>query len=491
MANSQTALQTVGHNIANKSTDGFSRQRVELQTNEAIGLGKLRIGTGSKTAAVTRINNPYLEKQIGSEQAKSGFYKGQNDALQRVEQVYNEQVNKGLNTFVGEFFNSFREFATNPESLATRTQVKESADFLAKNFKQVNSQLKGISKDVDQQLTTLVSDINEKTREVARLNEEIQMVTNSGGPANDERDRRDLLIKQIGEKINIKWAEGADSTVTISAGNNALLVAGYDAKVLSVESTPESGSKAEGSVDIFYKNTEKSEPIKVTDQMVGGTVGGLLDVRDKTVSELIRNTDEMAFGLASSINEVHRQGFNAYNEKGQDVFTIPKTVKHAAEMIAVSDAIAKDVGGLAAAATPGAPGDNRIANQISQLQYSSIMNISERGNFETAGASGSTVTAGGEFAVHENERGGKSATLDEFYNSMVGKVGIKSRRAQTAEESQNNIVKQLGNIRESISGVSLDEETTKLIEFQKSFDASARLIRTADEMFDTVLGLKR
>ena len=114
MMNSQTALQTVGHNIANKSTEGYSRQRVELQTNEPVGIGKLRIGTGARSAAITRTNNPYLEKQIGKEQANLGFYRGRADALTRVEQVYNEQINKGLNQFIGDFFNAFREFANNP-----------------------------------------------------------------------------------------------------------------------------------------------------------------------------------------------------------------------------------------------------------------------------------------------------------------------------------------------------------------------------------------
>ena len=104
MMNSQTALQTVGHNIANKSTEGYSRQRVEIQAAEPNGIGKLRIGTGSKTAAVTRTNNPYLEKQIQKETAGLGYLEGKSDAMTRVEQVYNEQLNKGLNSFTTEFF---------------------------------------------------------------------------------------------------------------------------------------------------------------------------------------------------------------------------------------------------------------------------------------------------------------------------------------------------------------------------------------------------
>ncbi|MES2963556.1 MAG: flagellar hook-associated protein FlgK [Bdellovibrionota bacterium] len=460
MMNSQTALQTTGHNIANKSTEGYSRQRVELQTAEPLGMGKLRIGTGAKSAAITRTNNPYLEKQIQKEQANLGYLEGKADAMTRVEQVYNEQMNKGLNQFSTDFFNSFREFANNPESLATRTQVKETADHMTQDFARVNKQLTEIQRDLDQQVAVQVDQVNEITKELASLNEKVQMVEASGAPANDERDRRDLLIKQLGQKINIRWAEGADGNVTVTAGQNALLVTGNEAKRLDVKSTPAEGAKGEGNFDVFYHNSERSTAIRVTDQLNGGSLGGLLEVRDKTINGLLDQVDNMAYTLGSTVNELHQRGFDVYNKQGATFFELPKELKGASANLKLNEAIAKDVGKIASAAQRDAPGDNRVANAISKLQFEGVI-------------------------------GDNKATLDEYYNSMVGEVGIQTRRTTTEQDSQKNIVNQLKNIRESISGVSLDEETTRLIEYQKGFDASARLIRTADEMFDTVLNLKR
>jgi len=462
MMNSQTALQTVGHNIANKSTEGYSRQRVEIQSNEAVTHGGLRIGTGAKTAAVKRINNPFLEKQIGQEQGHLGFLGGKADALVRVEQVYNEQSNKGLNQFISDFFNAFRELSNNPESLATRTLVRETADYMARDFARVHNQLTNVRKDIDQQISTNIDEINSIAQEIASLNEKIQAIEmkGAGAPANDERDRRDLLLKQLGEKINIRWTEGADSTVTVSAGQNALLVAGYDAKKLAVSASPERGQKGEGHFDIVYINSQYATPITVTEQFKGGAIGGLLEVRDRVIGDLMTGLDEMAFQLSTAVNDSHRMGFDAYNQTGGDFFLQPFDSKGAALGMRLANEIANDPNRIAAAAQIDAPGDNRIANEISQLQYGKILND-------------------------------RSATLDDFYNGMVGQVGVITKRTNTEHESQGEIVKQLRNIRESISGVSLDEETTKMIEFQKSFDASARLIRTADEMFDTVLNLKR
>lgn len=459
MMNSQTALQTSGHNIANKSTEGFSRQRVEIQTNTPIGSGQLRYGMGSKTAAVTRINNPYLERQIGNERSLGGFFDGKAEAMSRVENVYNEQQNKGLNQFVSDFFSSVHELSNNPESLATRTQVRETADFLTKDFKRVHSQLHEITKDLDQQIKSQLEEVNGMTKEIASLNEKIQGVELQGGFANDERDRRDLLLKQVGERINIRWAEGADTTVTVTAGNSALLVAGYDAKTLAAKPTAETAKKAEGSVDIFYFNSDKAEPVNVTQQITGGKIGGTLAVRDEVVTDLLSDVDKMAYSFAANVNEIHRSGFNAYNETNENFFELPTEIRHASANLKVNADIMDDVGRIATAGAAQSPGDPRIATAMAHLQNDKTM--------------------GGEH------------TFDEFYNSIVGKVGVQAHRAETASSTQRDIVKQMNNLRESVSGVSLDEEATKLIEYQKSFDASARLIRTADEMFDTVLNLKR
>ncbi|MCB0341287.1 MAG: flagellar hook-associated protein FlgK [Pseudobdellovibrionaceae bacterium] len=460
MMNSQTALQTVSHNIANKSTDGYSRQRVELQSNPPIGQGRLQIGTGSRATKIIRINNPYLERQIEQEQNNLGFSEARQQALSRVEEVYNEQVNKGINRFMTDFFNSWRELSNSPESLASRTQVKEAAKFLTNDFKRAYGQLTSVQTDIDYQIRTQVEHINEITKEIAKLNEKVQIVELNNVPANDERDRRDELIKRLSEKVNIRYAEGKDGTVTITAGNAAVLVSGYSYRPIEVASTPGREGKREGNFDLFYRSTDSSTPVRITDQITGGALGGMLDVRDDVVNGFLRDLDELAYELTYQVNRAHVEGFNRYSSTGVNFFDSVQEVDGAAINLNVNEKILTDVGLIAAAATPNSPGDNRISNVIHQLQSQKIMR------------EGST-------------------TFDDFYNSMVGRAGIEANRANSSLESQQDIIKQLKNMRESISGVSLDEETTKLIQFQKSFDASAKMIKAADEMMDTVLNLRR
>ncbi len=459
MMNSQSALQTVSHNVANKNTEGYSRQRVELQSAEPTGQGKMRMGNGAKASGVTRVNNQFLEKQVEKEGNVLGKKQSTSEMLTRVEQVFNEQMNKGLNKFMGEFFNSYREMSNSPENLALRNLVTESADFMTKDFQRIDAQLGKIQDEADFQIAAEVSEINGITREIAQLNDKIQMVELNALEANDERDRRDLLVKQLSEKVNIRYGESDDGIMTITAGNTGVLVSGSQQRDMFVAASAAREGKKDGTVDVYYKPNDNSGAVNLTEQLTGGRLGGLLEIRDNFINKTLNNMDEMAYTMAAEVNKIHHQGYDRYNNKGKDFFTIEGGQEGAAAKIKVSDLIKQNAGFVVAAAQPFSPADNRIANMISSLQYEQPL-------------------AGGE------------STFDDFYANIVGNVGISANRANSEFDSQKGIVDQLKNIRESISGVSLDEETAKMIEFQKSFDASARLIRTADEMMDTVLNLK-
>lgn len=455
MMNSQTALQTVSHNIANKSTEGFSRQRVDVVTAIPVTEGRLQLGMGNRAAQVTRINNPYLEKQIQKEQGQLGMMDAKAEAMSRVEQVFNEQSNKGLNQYMTDFYNAFRELANNPESIATRSMVKETADAMAADFKRVQTQLTEVQKDIDEKVKEQVEEVNKMIEEVASLNEKVTQTELQGNPANDQRDRRELLLKKLNERIDIHYVEGTNGMVTVSTAGNGILVSGYDHYKLELLKNPETDR-----AEIYYKNTEASKPYNITKRIKGGSLGGSLEVRDKTIENLKGKINDLAFNVATEVNNAHREGYDRTGQPGGDFFQLSADYDSSAVDLKLNENIVDDVGRIAAAAKPDAIGDNTIANVISQLQYKEVMDD-------------------------------YTSTFDDYYNSQVGTLGVATQRAIKSKESQDNILNQLNTIRESISGVSLDEETTKMIEFQKAFDASARVIRTADEMFDTILNLKR
>jgi len=460
MMNSQTALQTVGHNIANKSTEGFSRQRIETQTNIPISEGRYQVGMGAKTSSVTRINDIFLEKQLRFEGTQLGFEQAKSDAMTRVEQIYNEQMNKGLNQSIGEFFNSFRELATNPESTATRTLVRDTAKFVTKDFAKAVASLRAIQGELDQQVTQQVGQINAFGKEIAQLNEKIAAIEISGAPANDQRDRRDLLIKKMSEMANVRVTEAGNGMISVTVGNSGIIVSGNSSNEITSGRVENKNGREGIRNAIFIQPAVGADPMNITKEIKNGSLGGIFEVRDVAINSLLDDVDELAFSFINGVNGIHRQGFDAFSNPGGALFAPLQNKIEAAQNMGLDAAVAKDPGRIVAGIMPNAPGDNRIANMIGELQQQRVM-----------------------------EQG--TTTYDEFYNSIVGKVGIATEKANRSAESQKNIHAQLENIRDSVSGVSLDEEATKMIEFQKTFDASAKLIQTADEMFDTILAMKR
>lgn len=456
MAISQSALQTASHNISNKSTEGYTRQRVETAASAPQDEGKYRIGTGSQISGINRVNNPMLERQLEREGSQFAFLEGQTQALGRLESALNEQTAKGLSNSIGEFFGSFRDLASNPESALPRTQVREAAIGLIRNFKDVRRQLENVSSDLDKNIELSVNDANGLAKEIADLNVKIQNIEiGSNAPANDERDRRDLLVKKLSEKIDISYAEDSKSgMLNITAGDTAILVAGSSAGQLKTF------TNADNNVIIYNEMSKGGTRFDVTEQFQKGSIGGALDMRQGQVANLTNALDELAYGIASSVNEAHQEGFNRYNESGVEFFELPADGTFTINDLKLNQIIQKDVGHIAAGAKQGAPGDNTTANVIQELQFRPLM---ENGKY----------------------------SFDDFYNSKVGEVGILSQRALSSMETQKNTLDQLKNVRESVSGVSLDEEAAKMIEYQKTYEASARMIKIADEMFDTVLNLKR
>jgi flagellar hook-associated protein 1 FlgK len=456
MALNQTALQTTSHNIANKSVEGFSRQRVEAETNPAVSSGQHRVGTGAKLGTVTRTNNPFIEKQIEREGANLAFLEGRSSALQRLESTFNEQTVKGLSNAMGDFFNSFRELANNPESLTTRTVVRDNANAMIRVFQDMNRQIESINGELNNTITTGVNEVNGHIREIASLNEKIQSIEISGMPANDERDRRDLLLKKVAEKVDISWAEDKSTgMVNVTAGKTGVLVTASSFNELRTMKNENDQTQ------VVYDLSKGGTSSDITEQFRKGALGGAVELREGLVSDMKQGLADLAFNLALEVNNVHMEGFDRYSKAGLNFFELPEDGTFDINKFKVNQDINRDVGKIAAASLPNAPGDNTVANVLHQLQFKKIMG--EQGTF----------------------------TFDDFYTSKVGQIGIMNQKAIAHLDSQKNIVDQIKNVRESISGVSLDEEAQKMIEYQKSYEASARIIKMADEMFQTVLDLKR
>lgn len=456
---SRTAIATTGHNITNVNTEGYSRQRVgfEAKTPQKYH-NKAYIGTGVDVGRIDRVNDQYLEKQIRNSGRELAHLEEKEFLLRHVEDVFNELDGEGLNRLVANFFNDFRKLSNEPESHALRESVRESTQALTADFKRMRHEVEGIQTHIDARLAGYVGEVNSLTANLKELNDKIRVMEATGGPANDLRDKRDLAIKKLATHFDIQSFEDEHGNAVVNLRGVGPLVGAANAESFSVEKSAADGrGKPEGALSL--KTTASASP-DVTHQIKSGKIGALLELRDKTIGLVLDRLDEMARTLVDNVNAIHRQGYTKDGRTGVNYFQPLEGGPRAAQFIALSDDIRGSANSIATAAGPDSPGDNRIAIAISGIQNLKLM------------------------------EGGR-ASLDDYYNSIMSDVGILSARTKDAIGQQKNVQQQLGKIREQISGVSLDEETANLLQYQHTFDASAKVIQVADEMLKTVLDIKR
>lgn len=206
----QTAIDVTGHNIANTKTPGYSRQRAEMQTrrpfctpsmNNAAEPGQL--GTGVEISQIARIRDTFLDYQIRVEMGTQGCYSGRDKFLREIESVFNEPTDTGISTLLGKFFDSWQQFAKQPETSNTRTMVAEQSQSLANELNHTYSQLMKVKDNAQSIIKQTVFDVNNMINQVNQLNQEIIQISVAGNNANDLMDRRDLLIDQLSTRFGV------------------------------------------------------------------------------------------------------------------------------------------------------------------------------------------------------------------------------------------------------------------------------------------------
>lgn len=459
MVAAKASIATTGHNISNASTEGYSRQRVHQKADmpRSVG-GKGFVGTGTLIERVERVNDKYVDKQLRNAGRDLSNLEEKDLVLRQTEDIFNEMGGEGLNRLMARFFNEFRKLANEPSNEAVRQSVREASQSVVNDIKRLRRSVEDVQKHIDSRLEGHTRQINSYAEEVKDLNIRIRAQTINGGSPNDLLDQRDRALKNLAELIDVQMHTDKDGNYTVDVKGVGPLVAGPNAEKFSVARTPaDRDGKSEGAVDIISSASANG---KITHAVKGGRVGALLEVRDRTLSSILDRLDQLAFDLSRSVNQIHEQGFTTHGLTGVKFFKPLDRVERAAEFLSLSNEVENDAGMIAAAAGPNLPGDNRVAIALSGLQGMRLM-------------------------------GDGRATFDDFYNSIVSDVGVATERNRSSINQQKDIQNQLVKIRDQISGVSIDEETANLLQFQHSFDASAKVIQVADELLKTVLDLRR
>jgi len=440
----QSVINTASNNIANVNTEGFSRQRVNLSATRSLMTAQGILGSGVNVDSVERIRDKFIDDQLLNQRPFLNQFQFKNDALQFIEQVFNEPSDFGLVRNMEEFFSSFSDLANDPENAATRTTVREKAITLSDGFNRVHRQLTDYQQEINGELTRNVENVNRLTDQIASLNQQIINAEVGGSEASSLRDQRDLLVDQLAEFVDVRTSENDTGAVNISIAGRFLVV-GDESQNLALQAQ---SSTSNGPTIVFERGGQAAE-------IAGGKIKGMLDIRDSNIPDYLDQLDQLAVGLVEQVNAIHSGGFNLDGVTGLNFFD-PATT--GAGDIRLDSAIMNDANLIAAAGAAGESGNNSIALAIADLRAAATMND-------------------GQF------------TFSDFYNSLVATVGSQTQEAGFLSSNYGLTVDKLELDRQSVSGVSLDEEMTNLIEAQQAFTAASRVVSTVDEMTNTILNM--
>jgi flagellar hook-associated protein 1 FlgK len=440
MAAYQRAMDATAHNIANASNPLYSRQRVVFGTENPQILGGMSWGTGVKIDQLLRVREQLTDSQIRTNNQKFYNNNERSSINGQIEVLLSEPSELGISTLMESFFSSWSELSVTPNSSSLRNDVIRSAEKLASKVNNVYEGLDIIKGDLLNDAKAKVTELNSLLSQVQSLNVQINEATLMGSAPNDLLDSRDAVIDELSKLVNITVSYDSNNAASISVGGVFAADAANSAEFKLTE--------INGKLSIATKDGSTAANIN------GGELFAVTDVYSNQIPKHQAKLDSVINTLVESVNNIHVTGYSITNPPGTGVNFFEG---YENGVLKINADILDDPNNIAVS-SDGTDGNGDIAVLI-------------------AGLNGSKVLGG--------------STLAESYSTLVSEIGNNKLSADQLAESSRLVLQQLETQKASNSGVSIDEEMTNMLMYQRSYDASAKMIRVADEMLQTILSLVR
>ena len=479
----QVALNVTAHNLMNAETKGYTRQRINQQQIlpfSALSISPLiqkgTVGAGVLAVNIDQVRDLFLDNALRSQTAKQSAYVVKADTLAYAETLFDETGEGGITNSYHNLLAAFQNLSAGQGagSLVSRENVRQAALALCYSLNSKYDQLVDMQKTIGVQLENGVSDINTIAHGISELNGQIYRYELCGQNANDLRDKRALLLDQLAEytDFTLKYDEKGKATVKIGGETLVDGATGLYNKIYTDTDGEIKWSKAsvDGSGNVTYTNT--GDAVAFQD----GYMKAYIDVRDGTggsygIGTLIKRLDDFAKVLVSEINSVHRAGFGLPPNSTDGINFFDESGPITAGNIRLSDEITKNIGNIAAAS-------KQVINNLpvetdtetNEGQNLNILDMINTMNGKLTGVFGDT-----------------DISFEEYLRKMVVELGGEAKLANQMAENEGMLLESYMNKRDSISGVSIDEEVANLMKYQRSYEAAARLMTIMDEAVDTLL----
>ncbi|MCE5264220.1 MAG: flagellar hook-associated protein FlgK [Deltaproteobacteria bacterium] len=579
----QMAIDITGGNIANVNTPGYTRQRLDLKSSGGVDTGVGTSQIGVTISGVERIYDRFIEARIIDQRQNTGYSDTLLQGLQNIEMAIDDTQGAGISDQLSKFWSSWGDLSKNPSGIVERSALLSTAQDLTDALATYKGNLDTITEDLGRSIADTVVLINEKVDEIADLNTRIMETVGDKGEKNDFLDKRMQALKELSALTNISQFENDNGTINIYLSNGEPLLQGTLTQSLGVR------QNADGLSEVYASASGET----VNGALTGGNLGALIELQGTIVPEYVNYIETFTQSFVDRVNEIHRDGFDAYSNTGVDFFETPNAVPqilgsaeslyddHHDEITAATtwENVHDDAGvsaGLADGDVISFSGSSRTGERVSgsytitdtatdtiegllnavetafggqvtasidasgqitvtdkvagrsgiamtfdytqahDLNFGAVSTTNPGGQLGYYGsgtiagtvrvnaliaadinriAASTSVTGNGEnaglIAAVQDEllMNNKTSSLGSFLAATVGQIGEEVAVAKINGERQTAIGNLLDNQRESVSGVSIDEEMIRLINYQMGYNAAGKLVTIVDEMLDTLMGL--
>lgn len=437
-------MEVSSQNVANANTPGYKRQRVNLEAvSKPVVPGiPLSPGRGVAVSGVLRIQSEFYHNQLLHIGSQLSSWQARQEAFQGIEVILMEPGEESINQFLGDFFDSWHELSSSPESTAIRMGLRELAVSLTSAVQDIYLRAEELKGNFKEELAVAAGQVNQMASEVAMLNEQLIFMSSLGDTSNELLDRIDLRLQELAGMVDIRVFRKASGAVEVFAGGR-LLIQERDSFPVSVQ-RDQAGS--------LQLQSHREMPL----QLKSGRLLGLQESVNYNIPNVQEQLNNMVLTLVEQVNSLHRSGYGQDGSGGRNFFrTIEDNGIPPALQFLVSEDLLADPSLIAAASRSGEPGNGEISLAIARLRDQPLASL------------------------------GGSSIID-YYRGLVVTTGVDGQQSARMVQALQKAANQLEEQSQSISGVNMDEEMLQMIQFQHGWNAAARFISHVDQLIGTL-----
>ncbi|MCI1898066.1 MAG: flagellar hook-associated protein FlgK [Enterobacter sp.] len=531
----QSALNTVSNNISSYNVAGYTRQTTVLGASNSTLTGGGWVGNGVYVSGVQREYDSFITNQLRAAQTQSSGLTTRYQQMSKIDDVLSDKTNS-LSTTLQGFFTSLQTLVSNAEDPAARQTVLGKADGLVNQFKTTDQYLRDQDSQVNTAISTSVDQINAYAKQIANLNDQISRLTGvgAGTSPNNLLDQRDQLVSELNKIVGVEVSVQDSGTYNISIANGYSLVQGSSASELAaVKSSADPSRTTVAYVDNVGGNIEIPEK-----QLTTGSLGGLISFRTQDLDKARNTLNQLALSFADAMNKQHVQGFDANGDQGKALFdfgspavvsntknsgtaSVTATVTDSSKVQATDYKLEKSATGWTVTrlsdktsfdVVPDGNGDMTFdglkvnvsagANTKDSFTVKPVVDVIVNMDVAISDESKLAMASAADSGESDNTNGkalldlqsskvvGGNKTFNDAYASLVSTVGSTTASLKTSSATKDNVVTQLTNQQQSISGVNLDEEYGNLQRYQQYYLANAQVLQTASTLFDALINIR-